>query len=154
MPFRTNSVDQENQLLALQLKVEDRFSHLGANRVGVVGRNMVLRGQPGDPSIERTAIDVRETESPGELARDRAFPRGGRSVNSNHRVFGDGFRIQFFSKTSAGLITGVGGFSSGDRNFCNRWANPGYEVAMQSVSSMTVSLLANIPAMAKAMAIR
>src|ERR1700732_4903123 len=154
MRLRTHPVDQEDQLLSLQIKVEDRFSQLLANRSWIVESNIMVIGQPRDPSIKCTAIDVRETESPRELARDRAFPGSGRAVNRNHRKFGDGIGIQFFSKTSAGLKTGVGGFSSGVRNFCNCWANPGYEVAMQSVSSITVSLSANIPAIAKANAIR
>src|ERR1700736_3301186 len=105
-------------------------------------RNTMHIGQPGDSPIKRTAIDVRETEPLGELARNRAFSGSGRSVNRNHGKIGDGVRIQFFSRTPAGLITGVGGLSSGVKNFCNCAAKPGYEVAMHSVSSITVSLSA------------
>src|ERR1700734_1282390 len=87
--------------------------------------NIVLVSQPGDSPVKCTAIDVRETEPFGELACDRAFTGSRRSINGNHRKFGDGIRIQFFSKTSAGLNTGVGGFSSGVKNLCNWLANPG-----------------------------
>src|ERR1700722_8319213 len=152
MRFRTNPVDQEKQFLALEVKVEDRFSQLGANRGRIVRLNLVVIGQPRDSTIKRSAVDVRETEPLCQLARNRAFPGSGRSVNCNHRKFGGDVRIQFFSKTSAELKTGVGGFSFGVRNFCNCPANPGYEVSMQSVSSITVSLSANIPAIAKAIA--
>jgi len=99
---------------------------------------MILTGQPGDPSIKRAAVDVRKTKSLGELARDRALSGSGRPINSNHGKFGDVGRIQFFSKASAGLMTSVGGFSSGAKNLCSCSGKPGYDVAMQSVSWITV----------------
>jgi len=74
MRLGADSVDQENQLFALQIKPEDRTMQLATNRAGIVRPDIVLYGQPGNPSIKRTTINIGKTKPLGELARNRAFP--------------------------------------------------------------------------------
>src|SRR5271165_2038094 len=74
MRVRAISVNQKKQLFVAQLKIENRLSHLSANRGPIVGGYFVFVGQPGYRSIERSAIYVGEAKPSGELASNCAFP--------------------------------------------------------------------------------
>ena len=71
--LRVLTVDRENQFPVLQLKFENRLSDLTNHRISVLGANPMFSREPGDPSIERAAVNVRKTKPPGELTRHRAF---------------------------------------------------------------------------------
>src|SRR4051794_30145680 len=156
MRGRIGPVDEHMGTVGVQGAIESGIFQQGDDRGGVARSHLVVEDMPGNRAIHRPGIHVIERDLFRQGPGDTAFSRGGRSVDRDDAM--SATARAHSSSTFAGVSELMTGVVTRTRlaltNSSSVFSKPGYDSRTHSTSCTIVSPSANIPAMAKAIAIR